>query len=58
MSPPSETRPQGHKLVIIIPALNEEPTVAETIRQIPVDIPGVYCAEVLVVDDGSTDSTA
>lgn len=45
------------KLIVQIPALNEEETIAETIAAIPRDIPGVSSVEVLVVDDGSTDGT-
>lgn len=45
------------KLVVQIPALNEERTIAEVIRAIPRDIPGVTATVVLVVDDGSTDRT-
>ena len=52
---PSER--SGLDLVVIMPALNEELTVGETIRQIPRDIPGVRSIRVLVVDDGSTDGT-
>lgn len=45
------------KLVVQIPALNEEATIADVIRRIPRDIPGVTSTEVVVVDDGSTDRT-
>lgn len=45
------------KLVIIIPALNEERTVGEVIRRIPRDMPGVGCVQVVLVDDGSSDRT-
>ncbi|MFO1491615.1 MAG: glycosyltransferase family 2 protein [Kiritimatiellia bacterium] len=45
------------KLVVQIPALNEEATIADVIRRIPRDIPGVHPTEVVVVDDGSTDRT-
>src|SRR5579862_6525617 len=46
------------KLVVTIPALNEEKTIAQVIRGIPRDIPGVTETEVIVVNDGSTDRTA
>jgi len=46
------------KLIVIIPAYNEEKTIAQVIREIPKNIEGINEAEVLVVDDGSTDSTA
>ena len=45
------------KLVVQLPALNEEQTVAEVIRRIPRKIPGVDEIIVIVVDDGSTDRT-
>ncbi|HEY7269108.1 MAG TPA: glycosyltransferase family 2 protein [Dehalococcoidia bacterium] len=45
------------KLIITIPALNEETTIGEVIREVPRDIPGITSVEVLVLDDGSTDAT-
>ena len=45
------------KLVVQIPALNEERTIADVIRSIPPRIPGVDQTCVLVVDDGSSDRT-
>lgn len=46
------------KLVIQIPAYNEEATLYQTIRDLPRFIPGIEEVQVLVVDDGSTDRTA
>jgi len=46
------------KLVVVIPALDEEETVSDVIRRIPRDTPSVGEVEVIVVDDGSTDRTA
>ncbi|HEY7412793.1 MAG TPA: glycosyltransferase family 2 protein [Vicinamibacteria bacterium] len=46
------------KVVVQIPCLNEEATLAETLAAIPRAIPGVETVEVLVIDDGSTDRTA
>jgi glycosyltransferase involved in cell wall biosynthesis len=45
------------KLIVTIPALNEESTIAQVIREVPRDIPGIEAVEVLVLDDGSTDRT-
>ena len=45
------------KLSVVIPAYNEERTVAETIRRVKtVDLGGLDL-EVVVVDDGSKDQT-
>jgi glycosyltransferase involved in cell wall biosynthesis len=46
------------KLVVTIPALNEEKTIAQVIRGVPRDIEGIDETEVIVLNDGSTDSTA
>jgi glycosyltransferase involved in cell wall biosynthesis len=45
------------KLIIQIPALNEEDTIEQTIRAIPRHIPGISTVEILVIDDGCTDNT-
>lgn len=45
------------RLVVQIPALNEEATIGDVIRRIPSGIPGVGSLRVVVVDDGSTDRT-
>jgi len=46
------------KLVVTIPALNEEKTIGQVVRGVPRDIPGITQTEVIVVNDGSTDDTA
>lgn len=46
------------KLIIQIPAYNEEATLPQTIRDLPRLIPGIDEVRVLVIDDGSTDRTA
>jgi glycosyltransferase involved in cell wall biosynthesis len=46
------------KLVVTIPALNEEKTIAQVVAGVPRHIPGVSDIEVIVVNDGSTDRTA
>ncbi len=45
------------KLVVTIPALNEEESVGEVVRSIPRKLDGFDEVAVLLVDDGSTDNT-
>jgi glycosyltransferase involved in cell wall biosynthesis len=45
------------KLVVMIPALNEEKTIAQVVRGVPREIGGIDEVEVIVVNDGSTDRT-
>lgn len=45
------------KLVVIIPALNEAKTVGTVIHSIPRTLPGISQVEVLVINDGSKDTT-
>jgi len=45
------------RLLVIMPALNEEALIGPVIRAIPKEIQGIDSAEVLVIDDGSTDDT-
>jgi len=45
------------KLVIIIPAYNEEGHILDTLTTLPSQIEGIDEIETLVVDDGSTDDT-
>jgi glycosyltransferase involved in cell wall biosynthesis len=47
----------GAPLAIVIPAYNEEPAVAEVVREIPGEAAGLQ-TEVIVVVDGSSDATA
>jgi glycosyltransferase involved in cell wall biosynthesis len=46
-----------HKLIIQIPCLNEEATLAITLADLPRSVPGFDIVEWLVIDDGSTDRT-
>jgi glycosyltransferase involved in cell wall biosynthesis len=46
------------KLIVQIPAYNEEKTLAQTLRDIPKRIDGITSIETLVIDDGSSDATA
>jgi len=45
------------RLIVTIPAYNEEKNIGNVIREIPRNIDGVDEVKVLVVNDGSTDST-
>lgn len=45
------------KLCVVIPAWNEEQDLPRVLRDIPREIEGLDCVEVVVVDDGSTDRT-
>ena len=49
--------PREKRLVVLIPAFNEERTIAPVIRAVPRRIKGIFDVRVLVVDDGSTDRT-
>ena len=46
------------KLVVLMPAFNEEENIGNTIKTIPRKISGIDTIEILVIDDGSTDRTA
>lgn len=45
------------KLIVMIPAYNEEATIGRVIREIPRSFDGISKVEVLVCDDGSKDDT-
>jgi glycosyltransferase involved in cell wall biosynthesis len=45
------------KLIVQIPAYNEEASIAQVIRDVPRTLPGFDVIEVLVIDDGSIDRT-
>jgi len=45
------------KLIVTIPAYNEENTIDKVISEIPRQIDGIDTVEVLVINDGSTDNT-
>jgi glycosyltransferase involved in cell wall biosynthesis len=47
-----------NKLVILIPAYNEATTIQKVIQAIPDSFEGIKKTQVLVIDDGSTDTTA
>lgn len=45
------------RLVVMVPAFNEQATVGQLFREIPRNIKGISSVKTLLVDDGSTDST-
>lgn len=45
------------KLVVFIPAFNEENKIAEVVRSVPKTLKGIDKVEVLVINDGSSDKT-
>jgi Glycosyl transferase family 2 len=50
-------RDAGAPVAVVIPAYNEEPTIADVLSEIPREMSGL-ATEVIVVVDGSTDATA
>ncbi len=54
---PGALHPGRVKLVVQIPCLNEEETLAATVRDIPRQIEGIDRVEILIIDDGCTDQT-
>ncbi|MBW2269268.1 MAG: glycosyltransferase family 2 protein [Deltaproteobacteria bacterium] len=50
--------PLPQRLLVALPALDEERTVAAVVAGIPRSLPGVAAIEIVVVDDGSSDATA
>ncbi len=46
------------KLVVMLPAYNEEKTIGSVISRVPRKLPGIKDIEILVMDDSSTDKTA
>ncbi|MEE4163655.1 MAG: glycosyltransferase family 2 protein [Woeseiaceae bacterium] len=48
----------GLSVLVVIPCLNEENTVASVVAGVPAAIDGVEKIQILVMDDGSTDGTA
>ena len=49
---------EAMRVLVAIPALNEEATVGDVVRSVPASFRGTCAPVVLVVDDGSTDGTA
>ena len=44
-------------MLVGIPAFNEAPTIADVISKVPRQIEGITSISIVVIDDGSTDST-
>ena len=45
------------RLLVVVPCLNEAPTVGRVVTGVPRDIPSIGRVEILVIDDGSSDGT-
>lgn len=45
------------KLIVMIPAYNEEESISSVVKEIPRIIDGINSVEILIIDDGSVDST-
>jgi len=58
LSMPIFTSMENKRVLVALPALNEEATVAGVISGIPVELQGAGKPDILVVDDGSKDGTA
>ncbi|HUP48272.1 MAG TPA: glycosyltransferase family 2 protein [Thermoanaerobaculia bacterium] len=56
-APGSPASRQGRRLVVLVPCLDEAPTVASVVRGVPREIPGIQRVDVVVIDDGSKDET-
>ncbi len=55
--PPRTGALRDLRVVVLIPALNEQETIGRVVSQVPRELPGVSRVEVVVVDDGSDDLT-
>lgn len=54
----NQTTERQMRLLVAIPCLNEASTIADVVRHVPRHIEGIGCVDILVIDDGSTDTTA
>ncbi|MBL8619287.1 MAG: glycosyltransferase family 2 protein [Deltaproteobacteria bacterium] len=54
---PLEAPAHRRTLLVMMPALNEEATVADVLARVPRQVPGFDEVQLLVIDDGSTDRT-
>lgn len=46
------------RLIILLPAFNEQESIGDVIRRIPTTLPTIEIISTVVIDDGSTDDTA
>ncbi len=46
------------RLTVLIPAFNEQPSIADVLLRLPKELPGIGAIDAVVIDDGSTDGTA
>lgn len=53
----TQTSMPKQKIIVMIPAFNEEKTIADVVKGVPRTINGVGVCEVMVMDDHSTDET-
>ncbi len=53
-----QQHPRQFRLLVAIPCLNEAVTITQVVNEVPRSMPGVDCVDVLVVDDGSSDTTS
>ena len=44
-------------MIVVVPCLDEAPTVGRVVTGVPRDIPGIGRLEIIVIDDGSSDGT-
>ena len=50
-------RGDGLHMLVVIPCLDEAPTVGRVVAGVPRDIPGIERVDIVVLDDGSSDAT-
>ena len=54
---PTSAHVDALNLLVVIPCLDEAPTIGRVVADVPRGIPGVARVEVVVIDDGSSDGT-
>jgi len=56
-NPPTGDRGDAFHLLVVIPCLDEAPTVGRVVADVPRDIPGIGRVDIVVIDDGSSNGT-